>query len=126
MNDKLIFIMVLVSSFFQILHIFEEIRFKAYAVIKGEHFQGTYLRIAALLVFLNYIVLFLLFTENSYAYYTVFYTVIISVVNTLAHTVMLFKVKKKGTYGYGFPSSVPLGISGIILLYFLVEHFTRS
>lgn len=124
MIHKTIYIIVLLASFFQILHIFEEIGLNAYKLQKGKNPRGKYLRVASILVLLNYLVILFLFMEYKIAYYLAFYTVIISIGNVIAHLILIKKTKEKS--GYGFFSSIPLGIAGIALLFFLVKYFTST
>ena len=123
MAHELIFVMVLITSFLQILHIFEEIHLEAYNVIKGKVSKKKYLLVASILVLLNYIVLILLYFNNIIGYFSAFYTVFMSVGNTLAHLIMYLKERDKKSLGYGLPSSIPLGISGIILLVLLIQYY---
>ncbi|MFX1523154.1 MAG: hypothetical protein ACFFCC_06605 [Promethearchaeota archaeon] len=118
MIESFIFIMVLITSFLQIIHIFEEIHLEAYNIMKGKVSKKQYFFAASILIILNYFVVLLLYFKNIIGYYTAFYTVFISIGNVLAHLIMFFKDKK--TLGYGLPTSVPLGISGCILLILLV------
>jgi hypothetical protein len=126
MNEKIIFITVLIISFLQILHIFEEIALGGYTYIKKKNPRGIYLRVASVLVFLNYVVLFLLYAGYTSGYYAAFYSVLISSGNTIAHIVIFFKIRKKGTYGYGLPSSIPLGAAGLVLLYYLILYLSHA
>ena len=117
-----IFVTVLIISFLQILHIFEEIGLNAFNLTKGRNPRGKYLRIASVLVLLNYIVLLLLYLEYGIAYYLAFYSVIISTGNMIAH-ILLFK-KHRDKLGYAFPSSIPLGLAGLFLLLCLFKYFS--
>lgn len=126
MTEKVIFLMVLVTSFFQILHIFEEVTLDAYTLHKGKNSRGIYLRIASVMILLNFIVLFLLYIDSIFGYYAVFYTILISVGNIIIHTVMFIKNKEKKILGYGFPTSIPLGISGMILTVFVIKYFLEK
>ena len=123
MIEQLIFIIVIVTASLQVIHIFEEIHLEAYNVIKGKVSKKKYLFVASILVLLNYVVIILLYLNSIFGYYAAFYTVFMSVVNTLAHLVMFLKERDKKTLGYGFPSSIPLGIAGIILLILLIQYF---
>jgi hypothetical protein len=123
MIENFIFIMVLITSFLQIIHIFEEIHLEAYNIIKSKVSKKRYFFAASILVILNYLVLFLLYLKNIIGYYAAFFTVFISVGNTIAHLIMFIKDKDKKTLGYGLPTGIPLGIAGCILLIFLVLFF---
>lgn len=120
MAEEIIFIVVLITSFLQILHIFEEISLESYNLIKRENSKKTYFRVALILVLLNYIILFLLYLKNVVGYYAAFYTVLMSIGNTLAHLILYCKDKKR--LGYGLTTSIPLGIAGFILLILLIQH----
>lgn len=122
MNEEFIFILVIITAFLQVVHIFEEIHLEAYNVLKGKVSKKKYFFVASILVLLNYIVIILLYFNNIFGYYAALYTVFMSVGNTLAHLIMFLKEKNKKTIGYGLPSSIPLGISGIVLLIFLLQH----
>ena len=121
MSNKIIFITVLIISFLQILHIFEEIALNAFDLTKGKNPRGKYLRIASVLVTLNFVVLFLLYLEYVIAYYFAFYTVIISAGNMIAH-ILLFR-RHRDKLGYALPSSIPLGLAGFFLLFCLLKYF---
>jgi hypothetical protein len=69
---------------------------------------------------MNFVVLGTLYFNFSFAYFIAFYTVIISIGNTFSH--ILLTIKQKGKLGYGFPSSVPFGISGLVLLIMLLKY----
>ena len=121
MIEGFIFIWVLITSFLQITHIFEEIHLEAYNIMKGKVSKKKYFLVASILILLNYIVILLLYFKNTFGYYAAFYTVFMSIGNTLAHLIMFIKEKDKKSFGYGLPSSIPLGISGCILLILLVQ-----
>ncbi|MBN1410808.1 MAG: hypothetical protein JW969_08175, partial [Spirochaetales bacterium] len=103
----MVFIAALCVTFFQVIHIFEEIGMNAYAMHKGENPRGLYLRVSSLLILLSFVLLLLLYFKFDFSYYLAFYCVLISVGNTVAHSVLWFI--KKERLGLGFPSSIPLG-----------------
>ncbi|MFX1240676.1 MAG: hypothetical protein ACFFA7_05455 [Promethearchaeota archaeon] len=121
MIEIFIFIMVLITSFLQIIHIFEEIHLEAYNIIKGKVSKKKYFFAASILIILNYFVILLLYFNNPIGNYAAFYTVFISMGNALAHLSMFIKDKDKKTLGYGLPSAIPLGIAGVILLILLIQ-----
>ena len=123
MNEELIFIMVVITAFLQVIHIFEEIHLEAFNIMKGKVSKKKYLFVASILVLLNYVVIVLLYFNTIFGYYAAFYTIFMSVGNTLAHLVMFLKEKDRKTMGYGLPSSIPLGISGTILLVLIIQYF---
>ena len=126
MNNKMILFLILLTTFFQVLHCFEEIGMNAYVLYKSKYPKnprGLYLRSASVLVGLNFIVLFLWFFGIGFGYYLAFYTVLISVVNSIIHIIGYIKHKSyMGTLGAGVFSGIPLGISGFILLIALVQN----
>jgi hypothetical protein len=124
MDSRWIFLLVLAISFLQVLHIFEEIALNAYALHKGKNARAKYLRVAAVLVFLNYIVLTLLFWDLKIGFYAAWYSVVISVGNTFTHLMLFFKKAPPKKWGYGLPSSIPMGLTGLGLAYLLVRYWT--
>ena len=122
MTGEFIFIMVLITSFLQILHIFEEINLEAYKIMEGKISKKNYFLVASILILLNYIVVLLLYFKNIIGYYSAFYTVFMSIGNIFAHLIMFLKGRDKKALGYGLPTSIPLGIAGIILFILLVQH----
>ncbi|MFX1566893.1 MAG: hypothetical protein ACFFCV_00840 [Promethearchaeota archaeon] len=121
MVELFVFIMVLITSFLQIIHIFEEIHLEAYNIMKGKVSKKKYFLAASILVLLNYFVILLLYFKNTIGYYAAFYTVFMSIGNALAHLIMFIKNQDKKTLGYGLPSGIPLGIAGCILLIVLIQ-----
>ena len=121
MRNLSIILSVLLVSFLQVIHIFEEIALNAYLLESGKNPRGKYLKIASVMVFLNFAILFLLILDLKAAYYLVFYSVLISVGNLAAHIVLLRK--HTGKLGYAFPSSIPLALAGFTLLFFLIRYF---
>jgi hypothetical protein len=122
MNINIIFL-VLITTFFQILHCFEEIGMDAYEIVpKAGNKRGYYLRAASVLIGLNFIIISMLLFEIKFAYYLTFYTVIISIANTLIHIFGYIKTKSyRATLGSGVFSGIPLGLSGLVLLFFLLK-----
>jgi hypothetical protein len=122
MDINIIFL-VLITTFFQILHCFEEIGMDAYEIIpKARNKRGYYLRAASVLVGLNFIIISMLLFEIKFAYYLAFYTVIISIANALIHIFGYIKTKSyRATLGSGVFSGIPLGLSGLVLLFFLLK-----
>ena len=119
MIEDFIYLLVLITSFLQILHIFEEINLEAYNVKKGKNSKKFYYLMASILIFINFMILYFLYFKNPLAYIASFYTVILSVGNTLAHVIMYRREEPSPVRGHGLPTSIPLGISGIVLLIFL-------
>jgi hypothetical protein len=119
MNEHIIFITYLIVSFLQVIHIFEEIALDAFTMNPGKNPRGIYLRVASVLVLINFFIILLLYLEIGFAYYLAFYGVFISAGNMAAH--IFLWIKKKKRLGMGFPSSVPLGIAGLFLLYMLIN-----
>lgn len=122
MNTTIIFL-VLITTFLQVLHCFEEIGMDAYELVpKAGNKRGYYLRAASVLVGLNFLITSMLLFDIKIAYYLAFYTVIISVGNALIHIVGYIKTKSyRATLGAGVFSGIPLGISGIVLFVYLIE-----
>lgn len=121
MQNLSIIISVLLITLLQVIHIFEEIALDAYQLESGKNPRSKYLKIASVLVFLNFAVLFLLILNLKAAYYLAFYSVLISIGNLAAHSVLL--KKHRGKLGYAFPSSIPLALAGAMLLFFLIRYF---
>ncbi len=115
MAVNMTFLMVLIITFLQVIHILEEIGLEAYTLLKVKNARSKYLRVAAVLVTLNFAVVFLFFFEVGFARYAAFFSVAISVGNTIAHLILMVRKREKKTFGFGLPSSIPLGIAGIIL-----------
>lgn len=120
MIEDLIFLLVLITSFLQVLHIFEEINLEAYNIKKGENSKKFYYIMASILILVNYVILYFLYFKNPLAYIASFYTVILSLGNTLAHVIMYRKEETSPSRGHGLPTSIPLGLSGFILLILLL------
>ena len=85
MLEDSIFIMALITSFLQVLHIFEEIHLEAYNIMKGKTSKKRYFFIASILILVNFIVIFLLYFRHFFGYYAAFITVFMSVGNSVAH-----------------------------------------
>jgi hypothetical protein len=115
--------LVLITTFFQILHCFEEIGMDAYKIVpKAGNKRGYYLRAASVLIGLNFIIISMLLFEIKFAYYLAFYTVIISIANALIHIFGYIKTKSyRATLGSGVFSGILLGLSGLVLLFFLLK-----
>jgi hypothetical protein len=75
---------------------------------------------ASMLILVNYIILYFLYFKISLAYFASFYTVILSSGNTLAYGIIYRKEKPSPSRGHGLPTSIPLGISGFIMLILLL------
>ncbi len=108
--------------FMQIIHIFEEVALKAYTLEKCKNPRGKYLRVSSVLVTAGFLIIAGLVLDVRAAYYAAFFLVLISMGNTVAHTIL--SLKHKGRLGYGFPSSIPLGLAGIYLLWHLIRYFS--
>ena len=126
MFKDLIFL-VSAATLLQVLHCFEEIGMNAYVLYKKHaprNPRGFYLRTATALVTLNFAVMLLLVGGVSFAPYLCFYTVFISLFNTIIHIVGYRRAKSyMGTLGAGVFSGIPLGISGAALLYVLIAGY---
>lgn len=124
MNTTILFL-VLITTFLQVLHCFEEIGMDAYELVPtSANKRGYYLRVASVLVGLNFIIASMLLFDIKIAYYLAFYTVVISVGNALIHIIGYIKTKSyRATLGAGVFSGVPLGLSGIVLLVYLIKNF---
>lgn len=124
MNTTILFL-VLITTFLQVLHCFEEIGMDAYELVPASaNKRGYYLRVASVLVGLNFIIASMLLFDIKIAYYLAFYTVVISVGNALIHIIGYIKTKSyRATLGAGVFSGVPLGLSGIVLLVYLIKNF---
>jgi hypothetical protein len=75
-------------TFFQVIHCFEEIGITMYIIYKKknpENPRELYLMAASVLVAINFLVLAILLFDIKYATYLCFYTVFVSVVNSLSH-----------------------------------------
>ena len=118
---------VMVTTLLQVVHCFEEIGMNAHLLYKKQspkNPRGFYLQTATVLVSLNFVVLLLLLYGVSFAPYLCFYTVFISIVNSIIHIVGWIKTKSyMGTLGAGVFSGIPLGITGGILLYVLITAY---
>jgi hypothetical protein len=126
MNTVLLF--VLITTFLQVLHCFEEIAQDAHELMPTDKNKlGFYLRVASVLVGLNFLIAVLLLLGVSAGLYLAFYTVAISVGNSVIHIVGFAKTKSyRGTLGAGVFSGIPLGISGIVLLIFLLMKLVEG
>lgn len=122
MNTIILFL-VLITTFFQVLHCFEEIGMDAYELVpKSGNKRGYYLRAASVLVGLNFLIASMLLFDIKIAYYLAFYTVVISVGNALIHIFGYIRTKSyRATLGAGVFSGIPLGLSGIVLLVYLIK-----
>ncbi|MDX9872447.1 MAG: HXXEE domain-containing protein [Clostridia bacterium] len=118
-----ILLLVLITTFFQVLHCFEEIGMDAYELVpKPGNKRGYYLRAASVLVGLNFLIAFMLLFDIKLAYYLAFYTVAISVGNAIIHIYGYIKAKSyRATLGAGVFSGIPLGLSGIVLFLYLIR-----
>jgi hypothetical protein len=118
---------VTVTTLLQVAHCFEEIGMNAYLLYEKRfprNPRGVYLRAATVLVTLNFVVLLLLLDEAPFAPYLYFYTVFISLGNSIIHIVGLIRAKSYiGTMGAGVFSGIPLGIAGGVLLYALITRY---
>ncbi|ERI91935.1 hypothetical protein HMPREF1982_02978 [Clostridiales bacterium oral taxon 876 str. F0540] len=123
--DRTLIILVLLVTFLQIIHCFEEIGMNMYVIYKKKNPQnprGLYLRAASVLVGINFLILALLIFEVKYAAYLCFYTVFVSVVNSFSHIYGYFKTKTyMASLGSGVFSGIPLGICGVLLLIQLIH-----
>ena len=117
---KTIILSAMLVLLFQIIHIFEEIALKAFELEKGKNPRSKYLRVSSVLVTVGFVILAGLVLNVRAAVYASFFLVLISVGNTAAHAVL--SIKHKGKLGYGFPSSVFLGLAGLNLLWQLVIY----
>ena len=125
MANAPVLLWVLITTFLQTLHVFEEIGAEAYKVLP--HRSGnpltSYLRIASLLVAINFAVAGLVLLDNRLGYYLAFYTVVLALSNTIVHVIGYMKTRRyRGSIGAGVYTSVPLGVSGTILLIQLLRH----
>ena len=122
MNTTIVFL-VLITTFLQVLHCFEEIGMDAYELVpKAGNKRGYYLRVASVLVGLNFIIASMLLFDIKLAYYLAFYTVVISLGNALIHVFGYIKTKSyRATLGAGVFSGIPLGLSGLVLLFYLIK-----
>ena len=122
-----LFTLTLLVALFQILHCFEEIGMNAYLLLEKrcpKNPRGAYLRVATVLVTLNFAVIFLLLYGAPFAPYLCIYTVYISLVNCFVHLYGWYKTKAyMGTLGAGVFSGIPLGIAGAALLYVLLTRY---
>lgn len=125
--ETTILLLVLITTFLQVLHCFEEIGMDAYELVpKPENKRAFYLRAASVLVGLNFLIALMLVFDIQLAYYFALYTVVISVGNSLIHIVGYMKTKSyRATLGAGVFSGIPLGISGLVLLIYLIEHLLK-
>lgn len=119
-----ILLLVIITTFLQVLHCFEEIGMDAYELVpKPGKKRAFYLRAASVLVGLNFSIVAMLVFDIKLAYYFAFYTVVISVGNALIHIVGYIKTRSyRATLGAGVFSGIPLGISGLVLLIYLIKH----
>lgn len=122
--ETTILLLVLITTFLQVVHCFEEIGMDAYELVpKPGNKRAFYLRAASVLVGLNFLIASMLVFDIHIAYYFAFYTVVISVGNSLIHIVGYMKTQSyRATLGAGVFSGIPLGISGLVLLIYLIEH----
>ena len=64
----------------------------------------------------------MLLFDIKLAYYLAFYTVVISLGNALIHVFGYIKTKSyRATLGAGVFSGIPLGLSGLVLLFYLIK-----
>lgn len=122
--ETTILLLVLITTFIQVLHCFEEIGMDAYELVpKPGNKRAFYLRAASVLVGLNFLIASMLVFGIQLAYYFAFYTVVISVGNSLIHIIGYMKTKSyRATLGAGVFSGIPLGISGLVLLIYLIKY----
>ena len=113
----------LLMIFLQIIHIFEEIAMEGYKVINKP--LSTYLRVATLLVFLNFAGFGLILADNPIGFYLgIFCSGVLALGNGLVHTIgYLVTRKMKEGIGAGIYSSIPLGIVGAWVLMVLVRGY---
>jgi len=126
--ETTILFLVLITTFLQVLHCFEEIGMDAYELVpKPGNKRAFYLRVASVLVGINFLVASMLLFDIKLAYCFAFYTVLISVGNALIHIVGYIKIKSyRATLGAGVFSGIPLGISGLVLLIYLIKYLLLS
>jgi hypothetical protein len=103
---------------FQFLHILEEIALEAYREAGS---LKRYLKIAGILVVINFVPLFLMLLGISGGRVLGLVGALMAIGNGIVHVVGYLKTRSmRGTVGAGVYTSIPLGVVGLIVLSRLV------
>ncbi len=103
----------------QTLHIFEEIGMEAYKPVGS---LKKYLGVASALVVVNYVPLFLMLYAVPAGYWLACGGALLGIGNGVIHIVGYLKSRRlRGTLGAGMFTGIPLGLTGLVLLYRLVS-----
>jgi hypothetical protein len=103
----------------QTLHIFEEIGMEAYKPVGS---LKKYLWVASALVIVNYIPLFLMLYDVPVGYWLACGGALLGIGNGVLHVVGYLKSRRfRRTLGAGVFSSIPLGLTGSVILYRLIS-----
>jgi hypothetical protein len=108
---------------FQTLHILEEIGLEAYREAGS---LKRYLMVAGGLVTVNYVPLFLMLQDIPAGYVLGLLGALMGIGNGVVHVIGYLKTRSmRGTVGAGVLTSIPLGVTGLGLLYQLATVLFR-